>query len=113
MVLLLPLALSHYLLIVMQIGQGILWIVGPLLGLLSFLGIVLLLGLPRNKLLYLDLPLMQSIELWPLPLLNFVGFVCFFEIWVSFFLSLLYCGVIMLVHWLLLQILCFVLGPST
>ena len=44
MVLLLPLALSLYLLIVMQIGWGILLIVGPLLGLLCSLGIVLLLG---------------------------------------------------------------------
>ena len=46
MVLLLPLALSLYLLIVMQIGQGILLIVYPVLGLLYSLGIVLLLGLP-------------------------------------------------------------------
>ena len=38
MVLLLPLALSLYLPIVMQIGQGILWIVDPLLELLYFFG---------------------------------------------------------------------------
>lgn len=49
---------------------------------------------------------------WHLQQSSYVGYTCFFMIWASFFPTLLYYGVIMLVLWLLLQIVPSMLVPN-
>ena len=113
MALLSLLVLLLYLPIVMLIRLGIQLIINPIQVLWFSLGTVQLLGLLRNKQLFLGPQQRLSIVPQPLLPLSYVGFVCFFMILVFFFLSLLYCGVTMSVLWPLPRILYFTLGPNT
>ena len=86
-----------YMLTVILIGLGTLWIGDPSLVWCCSLAIVLSPSLPRNKTLFLIHQLRLNTVPWLPLLLSCIGLECFFEILVFFFLILLFSGVIMLV----------------
>lgn len=107
------LVLCHFQPFFTQIGLVILMIDGPLRAIWSIWGTTLLPGVPRSSWLSLGLPQNLNIELLPLLLQNFVGFINYWRIWASFSPILANFGVTMILPWPLLPILCFTPEQST